>query len=559
MTAFGHDAIDLERRWNRLVGITTECYTAVLRSSFSVIVTEALDFGVDLLDADGVLLAHPLRSMPGFDHALSNGLRHVLRELPAEAWCPGDVVICNDPWAMAGHLFDIGVFTPVFNDDDRVVAFMAAMANVTDIGGTRVRHRVREIHDEGLFIPPMKLFDGGALNRDLIRLIEHNVRLSDQVIGDIHALVAANSLGVARVRSFLRDEDLPDLRSFSAAIGERSAAAMRAAIGRLRDGEIRVEQACDGVDAPLTIPLTIRIEGEELTIDLREVPPQVPHGGINCTRSITEGVILSALHALLCPHVPANGGLHAPIRFESVPGSLLDCEPPAAVNLRSRVLWNLVPTIHRAFEPLLGDDAQAPTGYPCSIKSYGRYPDGTAFSDHLFQGGGQGASGRGDGLNALIFPTSAGNVSIEIFEQRSPILVECKAFIQDSGGPGAHRGGLGQRVRVRKLEGQESTAAMIAIWPEGLSFVNTGFRGGGPGGPTAIEVRHPDGTVERVGRGGLALDLTEPLTTVTLVMPGGAGYGDPRARDGASIQEDILDEYVSERSARTVYGYRHDG
>jgi len=559
MTSDGRAAIDLERRWSRLISIATECYAAVLRTSFSVIVTEALDFGVDILDADGALIAHPPQSMPGFNHALSTGLRHVVRHYPRESLAPGDVLICNDPWAMAGHLFDIGVFTPIFGDDGRPLAFMAGMANVTDIGGTRVRHKVREIHDEGLFIPPMKLYDRGTINDDLVRLIEHNVRLSEQVLGDVHALVAANALGVERVKSMLHEENLHDLKDFSDDIRQRSAAAMREAITRLPNTAIRVEQACDGVDHPLTIPFTVRIEGDSLTIDLTEAPPQVEHGGINCTRTITEGVILADLHSILCPHVPVNDGLFEPISFETKPGTLLDCLPPAAVNLRSKVLWNLPPAIHRALQPLLGEDAQAPTGYPCSIKSYGRFADGTAFSDHLFQGGGQGASGRSDGLNTLIFPTSAGNVSTEIFEQRSPILVVEKAYIQDSGGPGRHRGGLGQRVSVRKLEGHDTTNAMIAIWPEGLTFVNDGFEGGSAGGPTAIEVRRPEEDLERAGLGGVAIDLIDSATTITLVMPGGAGFGNPRQRARQAVEEDVYDEYVSEQAARHVYGGASDG
>lgn len=558
MTPDGRTVIDLERRWNRLISIATECYATVLRTSFSVIVTEALDFGVDILDADGALIAHPPQSMPGFNHALSTGLRHVLRDYPRASLEPGDVLICNDPWAMAGHLFDIGIFTPVFGDHGRPIAFMAGMANVTDIGGTRVRHRVREIHDEGLFLPPLKLYDRGVINRDLVRLIEHNVRLSEQVLGDIHALVAANALGAERIRTMVHEEDLEDLESFSREVRQRSSAAMRAAIRQLPDTSVRVEQACDGVDHPLTIPCTVRIDGDTMTIDLTEAPSQVEHGGINCTRTITEGVMLSDLHAMLCPSVPVNDGLFESIRFETRPGSLLDCRPPAAVNLRSKVLWNLAPALHRALGPLLGDDAQAPTGYPCSIKSYGRFADGQAFSDHLFQGGGQGASGRGDGINTLIFPTSAGNVSTEIFEQRSPILVLEKAFIQDSGGPGRHRGGLGQRVSVRKLEGHDDTAAMIAIWPEGLTFVNDGFAGGLAGGPTTIELENPDGTIDRAGVGGIAHDLTDAHTVISLVMPGGAGFGDPKQRSRYAIQEDLKDEYVSEATAASIYGFERD-
>jgi 5-oxoprolinase (ATP-hydrolysing)/N-methylhydantoinase A len=550
--------IDLQRRWSRLIGIVSEAYETVLRTSFSVIVTEALDFGVDLLDRDGALIAHPARSMPGFDHALSNGLRHVLRHVPAESLEPGDVLICNDPWAMAGHLFDIGVFTPVFGRDNDPVAFFAGMANVTDIGGTRVRHRVREIHDEGLFLPPLKLYRAGAVNEDVRRLIESNVRLSDQVLGDVHALVAANAKGAERLVDMMRDEGLDDLAAVSSEIRRRSADAMRAAIAALPDTTVSVEQPCDGVDEPLTLPLDMTIAGDALTLDFRGAPPQLATGGINCTRSITVGIVLANLHSLLCPEVPVNEGLFEAIAVRTSPGSLLDCLPPAAVNLRSRVLWNLPPSVHRAFEPVLGDDAQAPTGYPCSIKSYGRFADGTAFSDHLFQGGGQGASGRGDGLNTLIFPTSAGNVSIEIFEQRSPILVECKAFEADSGGAGRHRGGLGQRVRVRKLPGHEGTAAMIAIWPEGISFVNAGFRGGRSGGPTRVEVRHADGRLNVAGREGSAVDLVDDQTTVTLVMPGGAGHGNPLRRAKSAIEEDIEDGYISNRAARSEYGYRHD-
>lgn len=553
------DPITLETMWNRLVSIAEECYLNIWRTSFSFIVTEALDFGADLLDSRGRLLAHPPQSMPGFHYCLANCARAVLEEYPAHTLVPGDVLICNDPWTAAGHLFDIGVFTPVFGPRGDVVSFVAGMANVTDIGGTRYRHQVREIYDEGFFMPPLKLYKAGVPNRDLFRLLENNVRLADQVLGDVHAMVAANATGAEQIRAFMAAYELEELDSLAETIHTRSEEAMRAAIRALPEGTYRAVQPCDGVDHPLEIPIAIHVRDGEAHVDFAGCPPQVAHGGINCTLSITTGVIAADFHSLLCPDVPANDGIFRPVRVTAPEGSLLNCTRPASVNLRSRVLWNLNPAVHLALGPALGDRNQAPTGYPTSIKSYGVDQAGRFFSDHLFQGGGQGGSARGDGLNALIYPTSAGNVSIELFEQRSPVLVDCKEFIPDSGGPGYHRGGLGQRIQVRRLPDKSGRLTMIAMWPEALGFVNPGMEGGASGGPTRILRKSGPDDPDESFKTGVAWEVRDDAARITLIMPGGAGWGPPLKREESRVARDLADGYITPEGAQRDYGRKQRG
>lgn len=544
----GFDPIGLEIMWQRVISIVEECWTTVWKTSFSVVVGEALDFGCEALDVDGNVLAHAKRSMPAFNNALPTCARACLERYPADSLRPGDVLITNDPWLCAGHLFDVAVITPVFNDDEQVVAFMGSVANVADIGGTRARHTTREVYEEGLFIPPMKLYDGGAVNSDLVRIIEHNVRLAPMVIGDIHAMVAANRLGAERLLDFMHEYELSDLRELTAEVQGRTEQAMREAIAALPDGTYRATQWCDGIDEAFELPVAITVEGDHLTVDFDGAPPQLPSGGTNVTLSILKAETVYVLKCLLSPEVPSNAGDFRPITIVAPERSVVNCAHPASVNNRTRTLWCVPPLLMRALADVSPRRVQAFTGFPLSIKVYGTDDSGRPFNDHLFQAGGQGASAHADGCGAVLFPTSAGNVSIETFETRTPFLVDMKAYISDSGGAGAHRGAPGQRVTVRRLPGEGGGRYLVGAWPTGMRKDTPGLRGGQPG--TRMRLFTDDGpnTPASEHDGGVFFDMS-PEQRVTVELPGGGGFGPPQTRRPEAVRRDIDEGYVTQRAA----------
>src|SRR5258708_1832917 len=194
-------------------------------------------------------------------------------------------------------------------------------------------------------------------------------------------------------------------------------------------------------------------------------PPQMPQGGLNCTLNYTAAHATYPLKCLLTPGVRGNAGCYRPFAVTAPEGSALNCDRPFAVNLRTRTGWYIAPNVFGALAKAAPGRVQAATGLPVAVNIYGHDAGGAIYSDHLFMGGGQGGSASGDGVSSLLWPTSAANTSVELFEQRVPVIVVDKTFIPDSGGPGRTRGGLGQRVRLRKRE-PDGLPTLASVYPE---------------------------------------------------------------------------------------------
>ena len=209
------DPVSLEIMWARLVTVVEEMWHTIVRTAFSLIVSEAQDFATDLLDPDGESLAHSPRAMPVFNLTVPIAVKALLRKYPPATLRPGDVLITNDPWLCAGHLFDIAVVTPVFRHG-ALVALTATVGHVGDIGGTKDSLRAREVYDEGFQIPPMYLHRAGQPNEDLLTLLGENVRKPEEVLGDVHSFVAANQLGADRLLQFMADYGMHDIRALAA-------------------------------------------------------------------------------------------------------------------------------------------------------------------------------------------------------------------------------------------------------------------------------------------------------------------------------------------------------
>ncbi len=546
------DPVSLEIMWSRLVTVVEEMWHTICRTAFSLIVSEAQDFACDLLDAQGNSLAHSPRAMPVFNLTLPRAVKALLEKFPPETLKPGDVLVTNDPWLCAGHLFDIAVVTPVFRNGV-LVALTGTVGHVGDIGGTKDSLRAREIYEEGIQIPPMMLFRQGMPNEDLFTLIGENVRKSEEVLGDIHSFIAANALGAERLLAFMDDYGMHDLRALAHVVQTRAEQAMRDAIRALPDGVYHSEIWNNPLGQKLNYPLKITVQGDAIELDFAGAPAQLPQGGLNCTYSYTAAHATYPMKCILSPQVRSNAGCYRPFTVKAPEGSILNCTKPASVNLRTRVGWYIAPNIFHALADAAPAQVQAPTGLPVSVNVYGRDATGYVYADHFFMGAGQGGSQHSDGKSALLYPTSAANTSVELMEARAPVLVLEKTFITDSGGAGEHRGGCGVRTRMRKLY-DDGLPTLASVYPEGVGITVPGLHGGLPGGSVRGVILDPDGNVVHDCGTGELVTLTRTDQIVEIQLAGGAGFGDPRARSAMLVEQDVAEGYVSPEAALRDYG-----
>jgi N-methylhydantoinase B/oxoprolinase/acetone carboxylase alpha subunit len=518
-------------------------WTTTLRTAVSTIIASANDFGCEVLDSQGRSVAHAYRSMPVFNMTMPNVTKEILKKYPVSSMQPGDVFLTNDPWMCAGHLPDIAVVTPVFYQG-KVVAFAGNIANTSDIGGSLDAKNVRDSYEEGIFFPICKLYHQGEPNELVFDMFRWNVRAPDMVLTDLEAQVAANASGCERVVAFLEEYALPDLEDLSAAIRGRSQEAMRAAIAEMADGEYTYEVFTDGMGAPLKIAVKLKVEGDAISVDYAGSSPQIDHGGINCTMIYSLGHTLYTLACLLTPEVPVNEGCFEPIRVTAPEGSIINCTFPASVGSRVNTGWYIHGAIFQALSAVLPDRIQAGNGLMSILQTYGVEADGRVFNTHFFCGGGRGATSGGDGTGHNMFPSSASNVPIEVFELNSPVLINAKEFVQNSAGPGKFRGSSGERVSMSRLAGHPHPLH-IYLHPHRLSFAAEGAFGGKPGTKTVVAlngetVSDADSPMEL---GYVTLDHDTDVLTVE--FPSGGGMFDPLDRDQEQAAADRQNGIVS--------------
>ena len=547
------DPVGLEIMWSRMINIAEECWQTVIRTAFSLIIGEAQDFACEILDAGGRQIVHSPRAMPVFNLTLPIAVNAMIERYPPETLAPGDVLVTNDPWLCAGHLFDIAVAVPVFRDG-KVVAFCGVVGHVTDIGGTKDSLNAREIYEEGFQIPPMKLFRAGKPNEDLLTLLAENVRRPDQVLGD-----------GARPRRGRAHRGRADWRVHGRVRDARSRGPRRRrpAAGGVGDAKGHLGTAGRALRAPgrggrdrhpHDLPDPDLDRGRRDRGRLRGRPPANGPGRQQLHPHLHEGAHhLSAQVHPLAGGAGQRGVATGRCGSDAPAKSIMNCDRPLAVNMRTRTGWYIAPNVFGALAEAASGRVQAFTGLPASALFYGIGPDGAFYSDHLFQGGGQGASKHGDGHSGLLYPTSAGNTSVELFETRVPALVLEKAFTVDSGGPGRQRGGLGQVISARKLENGRK-----AVPGRALSH-GRAEAGVGPLRRAARGTRRRPRRTARRGDGGrwgwrAVRSLETTAEYAELRVAGGSGFGDPLERPFEAVQRDLDAGYVTAEGARRDYG-----
>jgi 5-oxoprolinase (ATP-hydrolysing)/N-methylhydantoinase A len=328
---------------------------------------------------------------------------------------------------------------------------------------------------------------------------------------------------------------------------------MREAIAALPDGEYESVMTNNPLGQVLRYPVKLRIAGSAMEIDFEGAPPQLPQGGLNSTLNYTAAHATYPLKCMLTPTVRGNAGCYRPFTVKAPEGSVLNCSYPASVNLRTRTGWYIAPNIFKALSAAAPRQVQSFTGLAVAANIYGQDAQGRYYSDMLFCGGGQGGSARGDGQSTLLWPTSAANTSIELIESRAPVLVLEKSYVTDSGGAGQQRGGLGQRVRLRKRD-DDGLPTLVSVYPEGVNNPIDGLFGGQPGGEAQGRVLDAHGhELHNCGTGEL-VELRHPSQQVELVLAGGSGYGPPQQRSPERLQDDLRLGLISPEAVQRDYG-----
>lgn len=538
------DPITLEIQWNRLITIMNETDTVLVRTSFSTIVGEGRDFACILVDEAGYALAQSTFSSTGFTVMLPRAVRSILERFPAESLREGDVLLTNDPWIGAGHLPDFIVVKPVFRNG-RPIAYIATAAHVADIGGRIGYFEARDIFEEGLQLPPCKIQREGEFDEVLLALIARNVRVPDQVIGDVHAIIAAENAGASRLVEFLEDYGLDDLVVLANEIHGRSESAMRATIASLPDGEWTSRVTTDGYATPVTIQARLRIAGDGLELDFEGTSPETYNGAINCTLNATLGDCLIALKSVFASEIPNNEGLFRPISVRAPLGSILNCHFGVPVRGRSVTSVHSHEAIYGVLANVSPRHAQAGSGTFWGIMVNCRWPDGSWTNAHLLPNGGKGALWNKDGLGTVAFPTNHTITATEIFENRVPVRIEMKELTIDSAGPGCFCGGQGQTMT---LVNDADAAVTVTIRPNNVRFPPPGLAGGlaGPLGHWTLNGVPIEGN-------NRLLDLKKG-DVLTCSLPGGGGFYPPKDRDPARVAADVEEGRVSIERAREVYG-----
>jgi N-methylhydantoinase B len=544
------DPITLEILWRRLISIVDESDSTVARTAFSSLLRDAHDYTCMFTDKKGRELAQGSFATPGQSGAMALGIKNLVTKLPKETYKPGDIFITNDPWALAGHLNDVCVMSPIFYKD-KLVAFTACVFHHSDIGG-RVSSDNHDVFEEGLFIPLVKLYDGGLLNQSVMDMIRWNVRTPDEVVGDIRSQIAANHVCAEKICQMLRENDLENLDELADQIIGRTEKSMREEIEKIPDGIYQadgiVEQA-KGKDN-IRIKVTVEVKGSDITVDLDGSSSQVDWGG-NVVYNFTYAYVFMAMKSMFGPDIPNNDGCATPIRMKAPEGSVVHCRFPAAVAARLVIGHFLTEIIYRALSRVVPNKVIAASGgTPAQMNVfYGRRNDRRPWHAVIIRGGGMGASTINDGNYVYIFPANGANTPIEIFESDTPLIVEKRELLSDSGGAGRMKGGLGQREIFRVPEDKYAPLPPVNLGIQAGRFIHPpeGLFGGQPGSRAQFLVNEAPGNP-------YGLTQLKPGDVVTIDAAGGGGHGSPVEREPEMVERDVVEGYVSLERAREDYG-----
>ena len=546
------DPIDFELFKNALFAAADEMAVTVCRTTYSGVLRDNMDFSTSITDAEGNVVAQGL-TLPMHLGSVRTALAAVLARYGNDVR-EGDVYALNDPFEGGMHLPDVFMFKPVFVNGERV-AFACCTAHQADVGGRVPGSNAAdstEIYQEGLRIPPMKLFDRGARNETLWRLIERNVRIPVQVFGDLRAQLAACEIAEREIRARIARHGLDPARAMMREMLDYTERMTRAALAELRDGEYEFEDWIDddGVDfgKPIRLFVTVRKRGDRIAFDWAGSSPQVK-GAINATLSVTQATSFTAIRSLLPADVPNNDGTFRAVEVTAPRGTIANMELPGACAARGLTGFRMLDCAFGALAKMAPDKVCAASdGGNVGISVGGYRADRSPFIYVDFTCGTWGGRPFSDGLegNANLLANMAAQ-SAEVSEIENPVEILANELVADACGAGRFRGGA-PFYRDYRMREEEAT---VQVRSDRQVHRPYGLYGGRPGAPGAV----------LLNPGEEAKTLPSKVTmtcrrgdVVRWVLPGGGGWGDPLDRDPGRVLRDVRNELVSPAAAERDYG-----
>ncbi len=555
------DAITLSVIQAGLQQVCDEMDLTFSRAAFSPVIAEANDRSDGIYSAeDGSLIAQGIGGLPVFVGVMQYSTRtliEMIRDGKATKPEPGDIYIVNDPYLGGTHLMDVRFVKPVWRNG-KLFCWLSNTGHWPDIGGAvpgGFSASATSVEQEGLRLPPVKLFKKGVMDPEIHAIIASNIRVADQRIGDIKAQAAALMVGQDRLYELLDRYGDKTVTDAIAELRRRAGEQMRARIAEMPDGVFRSKAFVDSdgvVDEPLTIALAIEKSGDTLTFDFDGSSPPCT-GPMNSVLATTLSSVYLAIRHVF-PDVPLSAGAFEPLIVKTPEGTFLDAHYPRPVSgCAAEVSQRIAEAVFAAMVQALPDKVTAaPAGSSGNFALGGHDPArGRDFVMYQISGGGYGGSAAADGLsNGCSTIGISKSPPVEVMEQAFPVLYRHYALHEGSGGAGRHRGGFGLAYEIELLRGQARASFVMDHGRTGP----LGALGGENGGVNRVKVFRNG--AEHVPP-HLSKEQDIPLSAgdrVQVKTPGGGGYGDPRARDRALVARDVAMGYYTPQEAEARFG-----
>lgn len=561
MTQPAIDALTLSVIQAGLQQVCNEMDVAFARAAFSPVIAEAEDRADGIYDRDtGALISQGELGLPVFVGTMQHSTAHLIRLIAAGEVAtpePGDIYVVNDPYLGGTHLMDVRFVKPVFVDGT-LFCWLQNTGHWPDIGGVvpgGFSAKATEIEQEGLRLPPVKLFKRGEMDREIYAIIMSNIRVAGQRIGDIKAQAAALLVGEKHLAEMLKRYGRQVLEGAIAEIRRRSAERMRAEIRRIPDGRYAAHAFVDSdgvVNEALEIALALTKRNDSLTFDFTGSSPPC-RGPMNSVAATTVSAVYLAVKHVF-PDVPINAGTFEPLTIRGLEGTFLDAHYPRPVSgCAAEVSQRVAEAVFLALVQAIPEKVTAaPAGTSGNFALGGLDPaTGAGYVMYKITGGGYGGNALHDGLtNGCSTIGISKTAPIEVMEQYFPVLFRKFALRDGSGGAGWRRGGFGVHYEVELLRG-EARASFVM---DHGRFGPPGVLGGADGAPNVVKI-HRSGTV--LVPEHLSKDQDVRIAVgdrVEVMTPGGGGYGDPMRRDPAAVALDVRRGYYSEAAAEAFWG-----
>lgn len=548
----GVDPVTRDIIRNYLYSAADTMAVTVVRTARSSVVKDGMDFSTAIFNADGEQVSQGL-TLPFHMGAMQPALDAV-REYFGKDISPGDIFANNDPYSGASHLPDIFLFKPVFYNQ-ALIAWTCVIAHHTDIGGRVAGGNAcdnTEIYQEGLRIPPIKLYDKDVRNDAVWQIIRKNVRVPQIVHGDVLAQISALKQGEKDILQLVEEYSVEDLKIYMDDIIDYTERLTKSEIGLLPNGSWEFTDYVDddGINPdPIKIKVKVTIEGEEMLVDFTGTSPQAK-GSINPNLPFTKSAVYSVFKNLTNPDITANAGFFKPIKVIAPEGCYVNPQHPAPVAARGLGGFRVAQTVFGAMSKALPDRVPAAWGGGEVGISFGGYDkNGKAFVFVEFNNDGPRGGGPFlDGADGAAAPVhNMANTPVEIIEANQPLRVNRYGFVADTGGSGKYRGGLGM-VREYELLNDE---AILQIRSDRNKFLPWGTQGGGPGSKT-YNILNPDSDMEILP--SKFLRTLHKGDVYRCIQSGGGGYGDSLERDLTAVHKDIIQQKITPSHAKSEYG-----